>query len=44
VREYIHIGNWILLIILMIYLSFKDVGRIAAPHVSKITGIFKKAQ
>ena len=36
VREYIHIASWILIMLLIIYLSIKDIGRIASPHIETI--------
>lgn len=40
IREYIHIGNWILLALLMLYLSFKDASRILQPQWAKVTSFF----
>jgi regulator of sigma E protease len=36
VREYIHIASWLLILALILYLSIKDIGRIASPHIEGI--------
>ena len=41
VREYIHIGTWILFIILFIYLTAQDIGRIFGPYGDSILKFFK---
>lgn len=42
IREYIHIANWILLALLMLYLSFKDTSRIVKPHWHHVSKLFSK--
>lgn len=37
VREYIHIGSWLLILGLILYLSVKDVARIASPYIESVT-------
>jgi len=36
VREYIHIATWLMFIILFLYLSAKDIYRLAAPYISPV--------
>lgn len=36
VREYIHIASWLLILLLILYLSIQDIGRIASPHIETI--------
>jgi regulator of sigma E protease len=40
VREYIHIGSWLCLMVLVIYLTGKDIARIAAPQIGAILRFF----
>lgn len=37
IREYIHIATWLLMITLFVYLSAKDIARIASPYIEHIT-------
>jgi regulator of sigma E protease len=41
IREYIHIGTWIMFILLFLYLSAKDIFRLASPHITSIFAFFK---
>lgn len=36
IREYIHIGSWLCLMVLVIYLTGKDIARIASPQIEAI--------
>ena len=36
VREYIHIGSWIFILALILFLSVRDVGRMASPAIEKV--------
>lgn len=36
IREYIHIATWLMFIILFLYLTAKDVWRLAAPYISPL--------
>ncbi len=36
VREYIHIASWLFILVLILYLTVQDVGRIASPHIETI--------
>lgn len=38
IREYIHLGTWIMFIILFVYLSAKDIYRLASPYIGYFTG------
>lgn len=40
VREYIHIGSWLCLMVLVIYLTGKDIARIASPQIEAIYKFF----
>lgn len=44
IREYIHIGSWLCLMVLVIYLTGKDIARIAAPQISAILRFFGLGQ
>ena len=33
IKEYIHLASWILILLLIIYISAKDIMRIATPHI-----------
>jgi regulator of sigma E protease len=41
VREYIHIGTWIIFIILFIYLTTQDIGRLINPYIDPILKALK---
>jgi len=37
IKEYIHMGTWVMLLALLVYLSAKDIARIAHPQIEAIT-------
>jgi regulator of sigma E protease len=41
IKEYIHMASWLLILLLLIYLSFNDIIKIVAPYIDKVLTLIK---
>ena len=40
IKEYIHLASWILILLLILYISAKDIARIVTPHLTAVKNFF----